>query len=277
MYSSNDANSLLIRLEEFLTNHLLPWLEIFNLKQNTKEATTIISKAEQWVTQHSSSSEVLHLVKSASRFVAAIAGNPINQSTPHIYVSMLPSLPLSDPVRRYYDLAFLPLAKRQTGGQVYSATFSPDGTRVALGAGNEIQLVDALSGRLLAEPFQGHSWSVMSVDFSPEGARIASGSRDKTIRLWDTQSGKEVSGPLIGHTGHVRAVKFSPSGSTLVSGSNDSTIRVWDVQSGQLKFDPLIGHTDYVKSIAISSDNFRIVSGSKDGTIRVWDLHTGHS
>ncbi|KAG8753309.1 hypothetical protein FRC11_007538, partial [Ceratobasidium sp. 423] len=286
--ASNDTTNLELLLERFLANHLLLWMEILNLTENMGQGPLIVNMAEQWARQHHLPPEVIYLAEAASRFVADFATNPVSQSTPHIYMSLLPSLPLSDPIRRSYGQRIdggiqvtgstfdrRLVLTRSTAGQVYSAAFSPNGSKIVLGAGNDVRIVDAFTGQGLLEPFKGHTWSVLSVAFSPDGTRIASGSRDKTIRVWNSLSGNLIIDPLLGHTGHIRSVVFSPSGKVIVSGSNDANINVWDAHTGQLKLGPLSGHTDYVKSVAIFSDDSRIVSGSKDSTIRIWDLRTG--
>ena len=71
---------------------------------------------------------------------------------------------------------------------VLSVAFSPDGTRIASGAGdNTVRLWDAATGQPVGQPLRGHDEVVLSVAFSPDGTRIASGSDDKTIPKWASQ------------------------------------------------------------------------------------------
>ena len=73
---------------------------------------------------------------------------------------------------------------------MWSVSFSPDGTKVASGSGdNTVKLWDVTSGECL-QTLEGHSRYVTSVSFSPDGTKVASGSWDKTVKLWDVTSGE---------------------------------------------------------------------------------------
>lgn len=162
-------------------------------------------------------------------------------------------------------------------GLVFSVAFSPDGTRIVSGTGdNTVRVWDALSGtEVLSSPFRGHSGAVISVAFSPDSSSIVSGSMDETVRIWNVKSGTEVLPPLLGHGDMVNSVAFSPDGNRIVSGSDDATVRVWNVESGTEVLSPLLGHEGAVNSVAFSPDNTRIISGSQDSTVRVWDAASG--
>ncbi|KAG2066989.1 WD40 repeat-like protein, partial [Suillus decipiens] len=90
-------------------------------------------------------------------------------------------------VRLWDTVTGQPLGESLRGhtGEVWSVSFSPDGTRIVSGSLDKtVRLWDAATGQPLGEPLQGHTGGVLSVSFSPDGTRIASGSEDKTIRLW---------------------------------------------------------------------------------------------
>ena len=166
-------------------------------------------------------------------------------------------------------------------GQVYSASFSPDGSRIA-SASNDltVRLWDATTRQELAV-LRGHEDDVFSVAFSPDGSRIASGSSDKTVRLWDADTGEQLL-VLRGHDESVNSVVFSPDGSRIASGSGnryrrmskDYTVRLWDATSGEQLL-VLHGHERPVFSVTFSPDGSRIASASLDKTARLWDTATG--
>ncbi|HUK08431.1 MAG TPA: WD40 repeat domain-containing protein [Stellaceae bacterium] len=113
-------------------------------------------------------------------------------------------------------------------GDVLSAAFSPDGTRIVTASeDNTARLWDAASGKEIAA-LRGHENIVRSAVFSPDGTRIVTASDDKTARLWDAASGKEIA-VLRGHEGGVESAAFSPDGTRVVTASYDKTARLWDV------------------------------------------------
>ena len=200
------------------------------------------------------------------------------------------------------------------GNMVDSVAFSPDGTILANGSGNNVELWDVQTGALL-RTFTGHEQWVSSVAFSPDGATLASGSYDNTVKLWDTQTGATKLTFTL-HSDDVRSVAFSPDGSTVASGSmddivelwdamtgatklsldhegpkplsvalspdgstgasgcSDATVFLWDVQTGALNF-TLTGHASVVGSVAFSPDGRTLASGSTDSTVKLWDVQTG--
>ena len=75
---------------------------------------------------------------------------------------------------------------------VWSVSFSPDGTKVASGSrDNTVKLWDVTSGECL-QTLEGHSSNVNSVSFSPDGTMVASGSSDKTIKIWEDPRHREM-------------------------------------------------------------------------------------
>ena len=164
--------------------------------------------------------------------------------------------------------------------QEYSnrVAFSPDGTRIAAGARENVYLRDAVTGRQIAV-LGPHATTVWLLAYSPDGKRIASatapGSND--IHLWDGESGKPVA-VLRGHTNPVDTMVFSPDGSRLVTWGDypDYTPRLWDAADGRL-VDKLAGHKNRIQTVAFSPDGDRVATTSSDKTARLWDGRTGKS
>lgn len=159
------------------------------------------------------------------------------------------------------------------GASVGAVLYSPDGARIAVGLGGDIELRDAESldpGPVL----KGHASEISALAFSPDSAVLASGAQDdNVIRVWDVAGGREAR-QLEGHTGWIRSLAFSPDGSILASGSTDRTIMFWDPATGR-QLRTLQGHTDFLGNIAFSPDGATLASASRDGTVRLWDVASG--
>ncbi len=159
------------------------------------------------------------------------------------------------------------------GYGIYSVAFSPDGRRLAVGAGDgSIEVWDLAHRRQIDLPFAGITGSVNSVAFSPDGKLLATAGTDREIHLWNAATGLPASPPLGGHTDSITSLDFSPDGTTLASGSADTTVRLWDVASGQPIGAPLTGHGDAVSGLAFSRDGRLLLSAGADGTVRLWQM-----
>jgi WD40 repeat protein/tRNA A-37 threonylcarbamoyl transferase component Bud32 len=161
---------------------------------------------------------------------------------------------------------------------VFSAAWSPDGTRIASGGADMTARVwQASTGGTLVT-YTGHSANVTYVAWSPGSSRVASSSDDKTTQVWDAATGNPFF-TCVGHSGSVHSAVFSPDGTRIASGSSDRTVKVWDAATGNLLL-TYSGHAASVWAVAWSPDGTRIASasgnpGSADNTVKVWDVATG--
>jgi len=100
--------------------------------------------------------------------------------------------------------------------RVTSASFSPDGTRIATGSYDKTAKVwDARTGAPLLE-LKGHVGPLLSVSFSPDSTRVATGGGDRfdptrpgEAKVWDARTGRVLL-DLKGHSSAVMSVSFSP-------------------------------------------------------------------
>ena len=81
--------------------------------------------------------------------------------------------------------------ERQSGPVMY-VTFSPDGSRVAVGgAGEQVRVYQTETAEKVAT-FTGHEGGIYTLTFHPDGNRLATGGFDGTVRLYDVDSGQMV-------------------------------------------------------------------------------------
>ncbi len=157
--------------------------------------------------------------------------------------------------------------------QVWSVTFSPDGTRIATASQDKTgKIWDAKTGQLLLT-LTGHTDSVNGIVYSPDGKRIATSSDDHTAKVWDAATGEALL-TLSGHTDVVSRIAFSPDGSRLVTASGDKTLKVWDAVTGR-ELLTISGHGYAIFDVAFSPDGKRIATSCDDGNVRVWDAISG--
>ncbi|HEX7837238.1 MAG TPA: hypothetical protein VF469_07225, partial [Kofleriaceae bacterium] len=116
------------------------------------------------------------------------------------------------------SLPVIPLLTHQA--TVWSAAFSPDGTRVVTASDDQTARVwDAATGKPLGVPLT-HKATVLSAAFSPDGTRVVTASVDGTARVWDAATSKPLGAPLT-HQAKVRSAAFSPDGTRVVTASGD--------------------------------------------------------
>ncbi len=155
---------------------------------------------------------------------------------------------------------------------VIEPTFSPDGTLVVAGSGNDARIwrvgSDAPFRRL-----SGHTDVVSDATFSPDGTYVAGASLDGTVRIWSARTGKTIR-ILDEHRAGVTSVAYSEDGRLLVTSSLDKTAIIWDSRTGKRLW-TLFGHTAPVWDAEFDRTGTRVATASGDGTVRVWNVSDG--
>jgi WD40 repeat protein len=158
----------------------------------------------------------------------------------------------------------------------HGVAFSPDGKRVAVGAGVATQVWD-----ISADPPR----LLFRVDLPGASDRpvalvdnlLASGAPSEVL-LVDLTGPKPVLRPsLKGHKGKMAMVALSADGKLLASGGHDDkTVIVWDLTTDPPERKAVLSTGQRVWSVALTRDGKAVAAGCGDfngpGTVQVWDL-----
>jgi len=148
--------------------------------------------------------------------------------------------------------------------------FSPDGSHIAI-ARNGIEIWDFKTGRLVMTFQEDTRWYVHSIAFSSDGKTVAGGRiGNGNIVLWDIEKPIEEIKHLDDHNGPVWSIAFSPNGTILASGSADETVRLWNVQEGT-QIAVLQSNFHEVKSVVFDPDG-ELLAVATSSTLRVWSV-----
>jgi len=162
------------------------------------------------------------------------------------------------------DLAWVP---------IFGVCFSPDGTRIALGCGDDVRLYETQTGRFITS-LQNRPDPVRSVQFSPDGQSMLVVANSGDLQLLTLErTGHKASSIIV--TKDVLHATFSPDGSFIASSSAKGFIRVWSVNSSSTGAQQLPAYDAPLSSIAITPDCAVLVSGSMNGSICVWNTRNG--
>ena len=173
---------------------------------------------------------------------------------------------------------------------VYSASFSPDGSKVVTASKDKTARIwDANTGLPLATTMH-HDGIVYWAAFSRDGTKIVTASGDTTARVWDANNGEQIamlpnkaidfSRLTEDEVEAVVSATFNFDGTQVITGTNDGHIHVWDwerkkelanVPNDQVGTNLSINRVA-VNVVNLSPDGRRVVTGSNDYTVRIWEL-----
>jgi WD40 repeat protein len=169
------------------------------------------------------------------------------------------------------------LVNRLDQGVVWSVAFSPDGTLVAAGHGQNVARLWNVAQQTAERELRGDR-PVQSVAFTPDGKTLAVGGPGSTVTLWDVNTGAaratlKGSPSEVPSAGAVWALACSPDGKTLAAGGNDQTVRLWDLDTRTER--AILKHTETVRSLAFSPDGKLLATGDDAGSVALWDAANG--
>ena len=187
-----------------------------------------------------------------------------------VAASKLGSSPaVEDALRESLLFARIRAVFRPGDGVVNSATFSHDGSLVALGAqGGLVQLYSTRTHELLHSIGTGGAATI--VRFSADDALLAIGTARRGVLLYDVRGGKVAR--TLPQGGTVLDEAFA--GTYLVTGSSDQQTRVWDVATGTL-LHAMAGPSSAAQ-LAVSPDNALVAVRSLGiAAARIYDIASG--
>ncbi|MEM8672030.1 MAG: serine/threonine-protein kinase [Planctomycetota bacterium] len=158
-------------------------------------------------------------------------------------------------------------------GQVWSVRWSPDGSRLAVGHGAEISVVDWTRETVIHQWKSKHQGKVERVVWSFDGKKLASAGSDGTIRVWHTNHDGELFA-MLGEPSEfgILAIAWSPDNRLIASGGYGARTQVWEVVTGDMIQQGGVDYSNVIRDLSFSPDGAQLAIASEDRTIAVRDV-----
>jgi WD40 repeat protein len=158
---------------------------------------------------------------------------------------------------------------------VLSLSFSPDGSRLAVGGlttdrDGGVQIWNVASRKLVAKSEPLAQRSVVA-EFTPDGQAIAVANGGKTVPLLDPKTGAKV-GEMGPFASEITVVTHGAKGHWIVLGA-DNTFRVCDESATKVTREVALGKSPYGWTVSPGGDWLFVGGEAGD---RLWDLKTGN-
>ncbi|MGC1350185.1 MAG: caspase family protein [Xanthobacteraceae bacterium] len=156
------------------------------------------------------------------------------------------------------------------------AVFSPNGSRLAVGGGDGVRILDVASGKVLRFLEESEKYGISSVAFAPDGRTLIEGNGDweDNAAIWDVETGKRLH-TLHGHAKVVSSVAYSPDSKHVITGGQDGTGRIWNAATGAQERLLRLDSASPFQSVTFSADGTQVISGHADGSVAIWNSATG--
>lgn len=163
-------------------------------------------------------------------------------------------------------------------GQAAALAWSPDGTKIAAGIDNTVQIWESATGQRLVT-YTGHPQNVLSVSWSPDGTRLVSADLEGGVQVWQASDGKLLwmgPDPPPSARGVWATAAWSPNGAWIaatVIGADvppSSMTSLWDATHGTL-IRRLADWTLYTQQVAWSPESTRLATGGNPQSVAAWD------
>ena len=158
---------------------------------------------------------------------------------------------------------------------IWSIQFSPDGSQLAVGRYQWVQLWD-LNKRTVIRDLEPHSDAVRCLKFARDGKSLYAGgglpAQNGELHVWNLESGEQIQ-VVDCHADTIEAVAVSADGSRVFTASMDEQVSVVALDSGDIER-TLTQHIDRVFGIDFRTDGKYFVTGGKDKTVKVWNAQT---
>ena len=168
------------------------------------------------------------------------------------------------------------IATIEGAGRSPSVAYSPDGTRLAVGRGDFLQLLDLSTGKeIFRTPVL--KGGVREIVFSPDGRTLATAAEESepAVRIWEADTGRlrrALSfGEPLSYRG--RPMSFSPDGKRLAvagtavggpRGKTEEIIGIWEIDSDSRPIVIRNAHGHSLISLAFAPDGKSLLSGGCD-------------
>ena len=163
---------------------------------------------------------------------------------------------------------------------VRALAFSPDGTRLAIGAHHEVILRQS-DGSSVTGRWMGDSPRIESLAFSRDGRFLAasggSPSEFGEIQIWDATSASMAGSlrrAIRAGSDTLFGVSWTDDGSRLAAGGADKLVRAFDAATGSVLMH-CDNHLDWVFGTAFVHDGSRLISVSRDKSVKLVDASSG--